>query len=113
MAAGAVCCVVLLLGHELVNVGGCWRLALAARLSRGAEGRAGASRRVLFDASATGGGSEGDASGFAAESPITPSVSCTGRSAGPGADEGVPATSGAGADVAATGAGTAFCREAR
>ena len=112
MAAGAACCVVLLLGHELVSEGGCWRLPLAARLSRGAEGRTGASRRELFDDSATG-GSEGDASGFAADSPITPSVSCTGRSAGPGADEGVPATSGAGAGVAATGAGTAFCREAR
>ena len=111
MAAGAACGVVLLLGHELVSEGGCWRLALAARLSRGAEGRTGASRRVLFDDSATGGGNKGNASGFAAESPITPSVSCTGRSAGPGADEGVPATSGA--DVAATGAGTAFCREAR
>src|SRR5437867_12047927 len=100
----------------MVNVGVYCILVQTARLCSRVEGRKSAFRRVLFDDSATGGGSEGDASGFAAESPITPSVSCTsctGRSAGPGADEGVPATSGAGEDEAATGAGTAFWREAR
>jgi hypothetical protein len=107
------------LGHELDNVpgvpvaGACpWRaLALAVGFASRDEAR-GVSRfdpDVEPDRVAAPDGSAG-AAGFAM-SPTTASVSWTGRSAvadGMDADSGVD-----GVDVAASGAGTAFCREAR
>ena len=92
-------------GQLLASGGGSWCVDTAAWVPRGDATRAAASLRfgIAFGAGAA-------TAGFGAGSVTTASVSCTGRSA---VRPGDGAAAAGGWICADTGAGTAFCRDAR